>query len=317
MFGEQSTTGGAPPRERQKLETWQWQDLRQRILTSCTEDEPGVVDWDQLPKTIHLGDGNKGLIHKALRCRELTDNDPENRERGVDIAYVPWKDAIATTRDDKIKVGTERDVLIPFKAPTPSLIDQLDMSAREIQRLEASIRNGGSPEAKAAIDSLDVGALRKVMDTERFKQGRRGKSRTIGNIHSHPSRNPFSTRDVINVLADPDRKISMVATLDGIRAIITTTETEWVKCVTVEDYKKLLAAKETEWNQTCERSLQAKLNANSDLREQYESSEISRTAFRVAQRDAFYAQLSVDEGFGYYKGDLSGVVRRLIPKYKK
>ncbi len=185
---------GIPQQER-RAESWTYQQLKDHMAQSCINDECGVISFDMLPSRIDLGGTPGSFAGKANLVREMTKSDPRHREHGAQILWEPGRRSFMVTGRSKIVVGDERSVVVP----------------REVFR------------ASHTRESLQ----RMQQENERHRR-RRLFTRSVGVIHSHPDTTPFSPWDFVVMIADPDKKLDIVATTDGkLRALITTDTTKW------------------------------------------------------------------------------------------
>ena len=271
-------------------EAWDCETLKRFLAASCLEDKPGVVEFEKLPRQIDLG----YYAQRANTLRELTDNDPEHRERGVKIIWDPNRNRLMSSRDTHIIKGEESGVTIPKDNFQALLIKAL----KAFKLKPNTDLNSLSPEIRSQV-------------TEYIRKS--GVTLPIGDLHSHPTAGPFSEADVASFLTMPREKISIVTSLDGIRAMIATRTTKKRNPRTSQETDQITSELKKKWEDRVRNSLRARSQQDNkpDL--------IQGSKFETKkwQFEALFALLAQEEGFGYYKGDHSGVVRRLVPKRKK
>lgn len=84
-----------PPQEQPRVEAWPTALLLRNLEQSCIEDHPGVVDFDQLPRSIELGMEDHQFGGKVRKLRTLTDRDPDHREFGAAMLWVPEREKVS------------------------------------------------------------------------------------------------------------------------------------------------------------------------------------------------------------------------------
>lgn len=294
----------AEPRQ----EVWDYKTLKRFIAASCEAEKLGSCEFEKLPRQIDLGK----FADKANLLRQKTDEDPRHREFAAKIIWHPGRKIIMTSRDEAIVEGDEDKVGIdPKNIP---ITDHESIQADTIAHFkldEITDFREFTPELKEQV--AEYVKNKKV-------------TRKIGVIHSHPHSGPFSLYDVSHVLMDPKLKLAMVSGPDGIRAIVTTRKTEFPladdlrgvpgKPGVAEKAAQLMEENIRKWEARIRQSMTARLDRDPALKERFYSDRKFQEKQLEQQAEALFAHIAQEEGFGYYKGDHSGIVRRLVPKKK-
>lgn len=216
------------PRPIERTTEWSYAQLRSLIIDACRESRGGLTKFDDLPDRIDIGTSAKNFGAKALECAQDTQQDPQQRERGLNIVWDRNGQRLLVSSMQTAVVGSSDGVSIP------------------VHNEHAS----------------------------------------VGMIHSHPDRSPFSSTDVSLFFLQTQEiqhRISVLGTVDGgLRALIATAE-----MYRVHDPKGMF-----QWRKVMGRQF------------------LHASRYPV-EHDRLIAYMAQQHQFGYYVGDTNGVLRRL------
>lgn len=185
-----------------KKEAWSYSELRDAIVSSCRDGEPGVVSFDHLPSRVELGK----LGEKATECLSYTDQDGDGRERLAQFVWEPKHERLLVSRRDRLKIGSEKSVAADF-SPMVSSDKSTDGSFGSLMR---TVQNAAQDLFSGYTPDSSFGESTKL----------------IGTAHSHPDYSPFSPQDILHMLGSDDMRVITLASRGGrLRSLLATKET--------------------------------------------------------------------------------------------
>lgn len=287
--------GVHPPEIARNPEHWTGVQFKTALIEMCQSGDAGIASFEQLPKSIELG----GLADKAGECRRATDVDPIHAERAAALTWDPRQNKIILTASDKLVVGDEHTVVIELErrlADTnkPALLNAV-MSDPRIAELTQALQTRQLDQA-----GFREGITRLV--------GQRAFVRTIGMVHSHPNITTFSNIDIHSFLTVNELAVSIMTSTERLRMLVASSEGLPLDV----EAEALLT---TGWEDAIRQRVGCLANAaQPEQLMRILADDRLLLPLQNQAVDSLLVELAGRLKFGYYRGDDSGVVKRLIPK---
>lgn len=273
--------GHKPPERMPSPELLPWEEFRGQLVEAGRTDKRPFPDLEHLPKQIELGP----LASKVWECLAETRADPSKRERGGVIQFDSHEGKILLPRRARFDIGTEDRIAMTIRQH--AIAGGEELITKAIQH----------PGMRAIFDRMERGEINlETAQREMLEIGKRDfVTRHLGAMHSHPDASPFSPIDLEGFLSDPGSLISLVASDDdSVRLMMKTGATP-------------------PWDNDAPRP-----TWEEDLTEKLHSLPAEQRSIpsqRLIQ-EGYIIGLATQWQVGYYRGDASGIVKRLASKKK-